>query len=286
MKDKLPPHAVGFRIHLERLGYSKTSVRMLPCCVKEFFDYSNKTLQNITSTDITSFYNYLQERPNKNTGGALSESYINHHIYALKVFFGLQMETGSISENPISTLEFPSPQSKPREILTLNEIKQLYEACENLKEKAVLGIFYGCGLRRTEGEKLNVKDVHFRLGLLYVREGKGAKRRVVPTSERISEDLKNYVFNERFSKENELAFITNYNGRRTSGVSFNKILKKLLERAGIQKEITLHCLRHSIATHLLESGLSVEYVRDFLGHKHLESTQIYTRVNQKQLNQL
>ena len=77
--------------------------------------------------------------------------------------------------------------------------------------------------------------------------------------------------------------MTNRTHKRIRGSSYNSILKKLLERAGIQKEITLHCLRHSIATHLLESGLSVEYVRDFLGHKHLESTQIYTRVKNKQL---
>ena len=240
MKDKLTPNAMAFKTHLERLGYTSASVYMLPNCVKEFFNYTGKEIHQIETKDITNFYNYLQERPNKHTGGGLSESYINHHIYALKVFFGWQMETGSISENPISVLEFPQPQSKPREILTVKEIKQLYDACEHYKEKAVLGIFYGCGLRRTEGEKLNVKDVHFRSGLLYVREGKGAKRRVVPLSTKVSEDLKNYVLNERNPNKEEQAFITNYNGRRTSGDSFNKILKRILERAGIQKDITLH----------------------------------------------
>jgi len=180
-------------------------------------------------------------------------------------------------------LEFKKPTTKPREVLSTEEIKQLYEATETLKEKAVLSIFYGCGLRRTEGEKLNLKDIHFRSGILYVREGKGSKRRIIPMNEKVNQDLKNYVLKERFAKQNETAFICNRIGTRTSGSSYNNILKKLLEKAGIKKEITLHCLRHSIATHLLESGLSVEYVRDFLGHKHLESTQIYTRVKNKQL---
>lgn len=275
-----------FKTHLERLGYSKTSINMLPSCVKSFLEYANQEAVQIQSTDITSFYNHLQERPNKRKPGALSESYINHHVYALKLFFAWQEEKGAITENPISTLEFKTPKSKSREILSLEEVKDLFNACETLKEKATLCVFYGCGLRRSEGEKLNLKDIHFRSNLLYVREGKGSKRRAVPLSEKVKEDLKNYALKERNPKGEESAFITNKIGKRTSGSSYNNILKTILERTGIKKEITLHCLRHSIATHLLESGLPVEYVRDFLGHKHLESTQIYTRVNQKQLYKL
>lgn len=272
-----------YRTHLERLGYSKTSISMLPACTREFLEFTQKEAHQIVSKDITAYYEYLQERPNKRRIGGLSESYINHHIYALKLFFGWQEEQGNITENPISSLVFKKPTSKSREVLTAHEIKVLYEVCENYKEKAVLSIFYGCGLRRTEGEKLNLKDIHFRSGILYVREGKGSKRRAVPMSEKVTEYLKIYALKERFAKQNEMAFICNRIGTRTSGSSYNTILKKLLEKAGIEKEITLHSLRHSIATHLLESGLSVEYVRDFLGHKHLESTQIYTRVKNKQL---
>lgn len=277
-------HIVGqFRIHLERLGYTRTSIHMLPNCVKSFLEYASLEAVQVRSTDIIHFYNYLQERPNQRKSGGLSESYINHHIYALKLFFAWQEEKGAITENPVSSLEFKSPSSKPREILSLEEIKELYESCENYKERAVLSMYYGCGLRRSEGEKLNLKDIHFRSNLLYVREGKGGKRRAVPLSEQVKEDLKNYALKKRNPKGGESALITNKRGGRTSGNSYNNIVKVLLERAGIRKEVTLHGLRHSIATHLLESGLSVEYVRDFLGHKHLESTQIYTRVKNQQL---
>lgn len=290
-----------FRTHLERLGYSKTSTGMLPACTREFlsryallwglsFGQEEKWLHQIESKDITAYHEYLQQRPNKRRTGGLSESYIHHHIYSLKVFFAWQEEKGAIRENPISCLAFKKPTTKPREVLTAHEVKELYNACETLKETAVLSIFYGCGLRRTEGEKLNLKDIHFRSGILYVREGKGSKRRAVPMSEKVNRDLKNYALKERFAKQNSLprqsgetAFICNAVGTRTSGSSYNNILKKLLDKSGIKKEITLHSLRHSIATHLLESGLSVEYVRDFLGHKHMESTQIYTRVKNKQL---
>lgn len=272
-----------FRSHLERLGYSQSSVRMLPSCVKEFLETTSKPIHEIGPQDITTYYHYLQERPNRRRSGGLSESFIHHHIYSLKLFFGWQQEKGTINENPISSLEFKSPSSRPREVLTFDEIQGLFSACETLKEKAMLCVFYGCGLRRTEGEKLDLKDIHFRNNLLYVREGKGSRRRAVPLSEKVKQHLEHYALKERYIKPGEAAFITNTKGRRTSGNSYNKILKALLARTGIEKEITLHSLRHSIATHLLESGLSVEYVRDFLGHKHLESTQIYTRIKDKQL---
>ena len=102
-------------------------------------------------------------------------------------------------------------------------------------------------------------------------------------SKKVSQDLKNYVYKERFTSENETAFFTNKTGTRMRGLTHSRILKELLNTSKISKTISLHCLRHSIATHLLESGLSVEYVRDFLGHKHLESTQIYTRISTAQL---
>ncbi len=276
----------AFKVHLERLGYSKTSINMLPACLKEFLEFTSKELIKIEAKDIANYHKYLKERPSKRGLGGLSESYINHHIYALKLFFGWQQEKGAITENPISSLEFKAPTSNPREILTQEEIKLLFDSAETLKERAVIALFYGCGLRRTEGEKLNLKDIRFRSSILYVREGKGNKRRAVPLSPQVKTELWNYAIKERFSKENEVAFMCNQLGKRATGSGYNKILKNILERTGIKKEITLHCLRHSIATHLLESGLSIEYVRDFLGHKHLESTQIYTRINQKQLYKL
>jgi len=276
-----------FKTHLERLGYSKTSLYMLPRCVKEFLEcQGHSRIETITSADIVRHHEYLQQRPNKRRPGGLSESHINHHVYALKTFFKWLEANGEIQTNPISSLEFPSPKTKPREVLTAPEIKALYELCETFKERAILSVYYGCGLRRTEGIKLDLKDVHFRTGLLYVREGKGAKRRVVPMSKQVQDDLKTYVFKERRTKQGETAFLIGHTGMRMSGDRAGKILKELLEKAEIKREITLHSLRHSIATHLLEAGLDVENVREFLGHSHLESTQIYTRISKQQLRKL
>jgi len=272
-----------FRSHLIRLGYGKSSIKMLPSCVGDFIKFTNQPIEQVRSQDIIGYYEHLKQRPRQRGQGGLSESYINHHIYSLKLFFAWQEQSGLIKFNPISSLSFKQPESKRRSILSIAEVHQLYEVSESKKDKAILSLFYGCGLRRSEGERLNIKDVHFRSGLLYVRSGKGGKRRVVPMSEKVSADIKDYLENERSWKGEKSALILHSRGSRMRGETYNTEVKKLVNRSGIKKQISLHSLRHSIATHLLEGGLSVEYVRSFLGHKHLESTQIYTHVNKEQL---
>jgi len=286
----LSTNVVAFKTHLQRLGYSKGSQSMLPTCVAEFLQQLEEKniyqLYEIEPTNIQQHYEYLTQRPNKRRTGGLSSRMITHHIYAIRLFLNYQEQLGNIKENPISGLSFPRSESKPRELLTIEEIKRLYEISETFRERAIIGIFYGCGLRRSEGESLDIKDISFKSSLLYVRKGKGGKRRVVPINEKVLNDLKNYQQYGRFSEPGEAAFICNNSGIRMKGDKHNTTVKQLVSKASIQKEITLHNLRHSIATHLLENGMSVEYVRDFLGHKHLEATQIYTRVSKRKLRRL
>lgn len=254
---------------------------MLPECVSNLLNHSKKEPHHITPNEIQHFYHYLQTRPNKLKAGALSEQYINHHLYALRTFFNWLEENGEIAENPISTMKFKSPERNQRQPLTQSEINQLFASCKDPKETALLHLFYSCGLRSSEGTALDRKDVHFQKQILYVREGKGAKRRAVPMTRKVAEELETYS-----QTTDSKSFMANKEGNRMSGDSCNRLLKKILERTEIKKEVTLHHLRHSIATHLLESGLSIESVRDFLGHGHLETTQIYAKVNRKQLQKL
>jgi integrase/recombinase XerD len=280
----------NFRNYLLQLGYSKSSVYMLPECVKEFLEYHNTTTpEAITQKHIESFYNWLHIRPHKRGDGGLSESYIYHHVYAIKLFFTYLEETGQINYNPISTMRFKPPKHNSRQPLTQEEIAQLFETAQTLKETTILHLFYSCGLRRSEAVELNTKDIHFKNCLLYVRQGKGHKRRAIPITTKVSEELENYYLQERSDSQrkakslsasgvNPEAFILNRIGKRMSGDSYNRIIKEIVEKSGIKSPCTLHHLRHSIATHLLENGLSLENVRDFLGHSYLESTQIYTHI--------
>lgn len=279
-----------FKNYLQQLGYSKNSVQILPCCVLDFLQYNTIShLHQITQQHIVFFYEHLQQRKHKrgNTGG-LSESFIYHHIYGLKVFFNWLEQTEEITINPISNLKFKRPAVNHRQPLNQEEIQQLFTVADNIKEKAVLHLFYSCGLRRTEAVNLNISDIHFNTNLLYVREGKGFKRRVIPFNKSVAMDLKNYCK----ERENEVnckckeAFMLNYYGERISGDIYNKILKEILVKTTINKEVSLHHLRHSIATHLLENGLSIDFVREFLGHSCLETTQIYAKVNQKKILKL
>lgn len=269
----------AFRQHLQRLGYGKSTVSMLPACVKEFFEIVPKLPSEIEKTDIDRYHQHLQNRPNKRRPGGLSERMIRHHLYALKSFFNWQVQRGEIIQHPMNNLQVNAAQNKPRQILTQAEIKQLYATAKTARERIILSLCYGCGLRRSEAENVNVKDVNLQSGLLYVRSGKGGKRRAVPLSEGVKRDIEHYL-KARQAPASERALVVNRDGTRLRGGDYYKGLKKLLERAGIEKHISLHSLRHSIATHLLEGGLSVEYVRDFLGHRHLESTQLYTRINE------
>jgi len=276
-----------FRTYLEQLGYSRTTRSMLPDCVRDFLDYHKGWEEEFTTTHVEEYHEWLQIRPHKQKGGGLSEHYINHHIYALRLYFNWREQNGEISYNPISVMKFRQPKSQPREPFTLQEIRRLFEAAQTAKETAILHIFYSCGLRRSEGEALNRNDLHFKQRILYVRSGKGAKRRAVPMTVKVSAALEDYFLRERTdrAKDSE-AFVLNRVGQRMKGDGYGRVLKELIERAGITREASLHHLRHSIATHLLESGLSLEEVRDFLGHACLETTQVYAKVNKKQLLEL
>lgn len=271
--------------HLESLGYNKTTRKQLPFHLDEFIDYIEKPILQTTKQDVLNYLSYLKERPNKVQGGGLSEHAIYHHLYALRVYFSWQLDLQHLTIDPTSSIRLPTPTGRPRAILTHAEVKELYQGCTNLKARALVSLGYGCGLRRTEIARLDLKDIHFSKDLLYVRRGKNDKRRVVPLSPRVKQDLWNYYLNERFSSGTD-AFICTPKGLRYHPCSLNRLLKKALENTAIEKKISLHNLRHSIATHLIESGLSLEYVRDFLGHTFLETTQVYTRISKRQILQV
>ena len=282
----------SFKNYLYQVGYGDSTQKMLPALVKEFLQHQQITdISFIEQQKVKSFLEFLQTRPLKLRSGALSEMMISHYVYALKTFFSWCEVTEQIDYNPISGMKFKRPKQNVREPLSKEEINQLFEAASTLKLQTILHLFYSCGLRRSEGEALNINDVHFKQQLLYVREGKGAKRRVIPITAKVTAELESYYLNERTNsitkkvKDTE-AFILNNTGNRMRGDGYIKLLKKITEKAALQKEITLHHLRHSIATHLLQSGMSMEYVRDFLGHSFLETTQIYAQPTAEQLKLL
>ncbi len=277
--------------HLERVGYSRNTIKTLPSQVREFFHHLEqigiRDLQGVTPGVIYTHYRYLKERPCRSRAGTLSDSMVHSHMWALRILFDLMLAEGSIESDPLSKLSFPTRARKEREVLNFAEIEKLYDVCISMTERVILGLLYGCGLRKSEAEALDGGDINPREKLLYVRSGKGKKRRVVPFTAAVAEDFNDYYHQERTlalrksrHPREEKAFMLNRHGQRMSGLSMWRRFRQMTLRAGIENpgRITLHSLRHTIATHLLERGLSIEQVRDFLGHATIESTQVYTRV--------
>ncbi len=279
----------SFEKWLKTLGYAQSTVYGSVHYVKDFFFYLKDTeitnLEGIQPETIGTYFTYLQNRKKKNQNGGLSNNYIISNINALKRFSKYLQESGK------ATLEI-KPNLKAEKantitILTKAEISALYKACGNdylgIRDRAMLSIFYGCGLRRSEGQALNVNDILLKEKRVFVGKGKNYKERYVPMTAAVKEDLEHYIYTARekllsFKNIKQGALFLSKQSKRISGNGIIERLKKLTKEAGIQKDIGLHTLRHSIATHLLQSGMSLEEVKQFLGHNSLESTQIYTHI--------
>jgi integrase/recombinase XerD len=292
-------HYNDFKRMVQTKGY--VSANGMASCLREFlFFIETKGIDNIKevkATDIFAYHEYLCERPNQRRSGGLSDTTIKSHLFSLRTFFDYLLDTSQINGSPARLPKFSVAVYNDRNIATIKEIQQIYAVTETLFDKALLGLAYGCGLRRSEIAKLNTSDIDFHKGMLTVRSGKLGKTRAVPISDNVLRDFKNYLMYERCKKLNTSlkipvpAFLINTNtGCRAYAQGLNDRIKILVLKTKntelIKKNITLHCLRHSIATHLLDNGASIEFVQKFLGHEMLDTTHIYSKKRkQKQILQ-
>ena len=296
----------GFRDWLDILGYAESTVYNLPNHIRELFYYlEQNNINHIKQLDnklIKEYYNNLKLRSNERQGGGLSNAYLNKHLQALYKFTDYLRQSGRIIL-PYLNIDWESSEITQIETLTITEIKELYKLTESYhhnisrynpkylfeaiasRDKAILTVFYGCGLRRNEGYHLNIGDIYWERSILHVRKGKGYKERFVPLNKTNLNYLQDYVFDYRpmLNKDKrEEAFFISSRSKRMDAQSIALRLKLLQHRSNNielqQKNIRLHVLRHSIATHLLQNGMSLEKISRFLGHSSLESTQIYTHL--------
>lgn len=245
---------------------------------------------DITQHHIQAYYHYISNRPNTRRGGTLSVSSINHHLGTLHMFFDFLLQAGEIQKS-FCIPRCKSQNKESKYIITRNEIDELYAACINNLETSLLHICYGCGLRRSEAYALDVSDIQFHASKLIVCSGKFDKRREVPVSDVLLHGLKTYITHERHDylqgkSYSNPAFFIDSKGCRISKAQLNNMLKQIVARTENQdlqeKKISLHSLRHAIATHLLENNAGFEKVQAFLGHNTLDTTQIYAVQRKKQ----
>lgn len=295
----------SYKEWLDIMGYAPSSVYYMPLHVRELLHYMEGVgLNNIKELEhrhVQQYYGKLKERSNQRREGGLSNNHLNKHLQALKKFTEYLRQVGRADV----TLNLHNEESDTGsiEVLSREEVELLFKATykqpgrtarsfsdeqqEALqsRDRAMLAVYYGCGLRRNEGVCLDVSDINFDSALLHVRKGKNYKERFVPISKASLKYLQEYVYDHRGvlleGSRSEALFISQ-RGERVGGQTLILRLKYLQHQSEyeelIEKEIGLHTLRHSIATHLLQAGMKLEYIARFLGHKSLESTQIYTHL--------
>ena len=297
----------AYREWLDILGYSKESTDHMPAIIREFLHYlETHKVNRITELNpkhYKSYFNHISSRSNLRRGGGLSNNYLNKHIQSLEKFYEFLIHKGTQGVPPVNLGQLKL-EERDIAVLTEEEIKQLYKATEvesnqpkqesfNARDRAMLTVFYGCGLRRNEGVHLTVDDINFDRRILHVRKGKNYKERFVPFSKTSSKHLQEWVYDHRpglikSQKEGSL-FIGRMGASMLGGSLYTRLKLLQLNTGSIelqQKNIGLHTLRHSVATHLLANGMELQKIQRFLGHSSLESTQIYTHLTVQDHEQL
>lgn len=298
----------GFLKWLQTLNYSPSTITTRRRNIREFLLYMERSdirsIEQASQYKVRRFVRYLKRRENKLFGSGLMNASINVGVSTVNKFLEYLRQSGNPSL--LDNLSYLDGNYKARQVLTLKEIDLLYQATYQsnpnvkpknrtmeqavlMRDRAMLGIYYGCGLRKSEGTGLKVSDIQIERKLVFVRKGKGSKQRYVPITGNNLQYIIEYlqtgrkVLLERTPEPTypESFFINQYG--HTCGdqaLSFRlDLMVKNSESSILQsKQPTLHTLRHSIATQLLQQGMEIEMIQQFLGHASLESTQIYTHI--------
>ncbi|MFE3849465.1 tyrosine-type recombinase/integrase [Flavobacterium sp. LB3P45] len=254
--------------------YSESTISTYSEALKSFLVfYREKPVAAINNEDVI-IYNNEYILKNK-----LSASYQNQIVNAIKLFFRTIRET----KIEVDKIHRPKRAKLLPNVLSKEEIKLILDAHSNIKHKMMLSLIYSCGLRC--GELLALQPVHIdsQRNIVLLKNAKGQKDRIVPLSPKILEMLREYY---KVFKPTTYLFEGQIKGKPYDDRSLQQVLKQALQKSGITKPVTLHWLRHSYATHLLESGTDLRYIQELLGHNSSKTTEIYTHVSTKSIQQI
>lgn len=254
--------------------YSSNTIKTYSDALKTFLRYhAGKAVAEITQEDLIRFNNDYILKNN------YSASYQNQVVNALKLFFGV-IENRSLDPELIHR---PKRGKVLPNVLSKEEVKRIVESLQNVKHRAMLSLIYACGLR--SGELITLKPEHIdsKRMLLIVKRAKGNKDRIVPLSAKIIELLRHYY---KACRPKIYLFEGQKAGVQYDSRSLQQVLKQAIAKAGIKKPVTLHWLRHSYATHLLEGGTDLRYIQEILGHSSSKTTEIYTHVSTKSIQKI
>lgn len=254
-------------------GYSANTLRTYQQHFKEFLlFYKDSHPIDIEEIEIRNYLLYLVEKRK------LSKSTQNQAVNAIKFFYEKVLR----QDRKVYYLERPMKEKKLPEVLSQEEVVSIFEALDNIKHKVMLMLIYAAGLRRSELLNLRVGDVDINRNIVFIRSGKGHKDRQSVMSQNLVPLLKQYM-----KEFNPLLWLfEGKNGEQYSATSLQQVLKQAVKRTAIKKSVRLHMLRHSFATHLLESGTSTRYIQVLLGHESPKTTEIYAHVSRFALDKI
>jgi len=252
--------------------YSERTINTYKSLLLRFFNfYPGREVNSICKNDIQ---RYLLELIRL----GYSESMQNQAINAIKFYYEQLLG----QPRTFYTADRPKRERKLPTVLSTFEIKSILEQVKNIKHKSILSLIYSSGLRISEALDLKINDIDSYRMLIHIRGAKGKKDRMVILSEAALQLLRKYYLKY---KPNKWLF-EGQSGGQYSNTSCQSILKRAVKKAGIRKHVTLHTLRHSFATHLLENGTDLRYIQSLLGHNSSKTTEIYTHVSQVYLQNI
>lgn len=252
-------------------GFSPQTIKMYLFYNQKLLDYTKKEPVDITEDDIKDFLG------SKLSDHSLSNATIALIKAALKFFY-----TEILGRN-ISQIKTPKRSQKLPVVLSQTEIKNLLDKTENIKHRLIIELLYSTGLRLSECINLKYSDLDINDGIGWVRLGKGSKDRIFIISEVFKKDL--LYYKEKIGSDGK-GFIFLVNGKKMTYRGIQHAIKVSAERAGIEKPVHVHTLRHSFATHLLENGVDIRKIQKLLGHSNLQTTQIYTQVSSEEIKKI
>jgi len=264
---------IAFRKWMEQKRYSTNTINTYSGLLKVFFAFHHqKDISEITEKDIIRFNeDYILVN-------GFSSAFQNQIISAIKLFYKKYQNKHLDLEN----LERPLKSKKLPEVLSIEEVEKLLSATQNIKHRVLLSIIYSAGLRIGETLNIRLQDIDSKRMLIHIKGGKGRKDRYVPLSPKILLLLREYY---KMYKP-DIYLFEGEKGKPYTQSSARKVLKNVLRKTQIKKRVTLHTLRHSYATHLLEAGTDIRYIQELLGHNSPKTTMIYTHVSNHQLKNI
>jgi integrase/recombinase XerD len=263
-----------FRMSLKSRRYSEVTIATYLNAMTVFLKYFNeKSISEIENQDLIAFNN-LYILKNK-----FSSSYQNQVLSSIKLFFNT-IATKRLNPELVYR---PKREKLLPNVLSKIEVKNILTVLKNIKHKTMLSLIYGCGLRCGELLSLKPEHVDSNRKVLIIKQAKGKKDRIAPLSDKLIEILRSYYV---VYKPAVYLFEGMKSGEPYDARSLQNVIKSATAKAGIKKPVTLHWLRHSYATHLLEAGTDLRYIQEILGHSSSKTTEIYTHVSTSKIQSI